>query len=72
MVRCTWFTWCGTHNLPRNDTVLPSMGTSPDAHCKSSGGYIAAWLKCLFGVEDAESGVNGCLALVDTFETGPR
>jgi hypothetical protein len=47
------------------------MGTSPDSHFKSTVGHIPTRLKCLFIVEDAESGIKGLLALVQTFATGP-
>jgi len=56
---------------PRNDTVLLWMGTSPDSHIKLTAGRTLARLKCLSVIEDAESSVEGHLALVDTFATGP-
>jgi len=71
MVRCIGSTRWRKHKPPGNDTVLLWMGTSPDSHFKSTAGLIPAWLKSLFGVEDAESSVEGLLALVQTFATGP-
>jgi len=71
MVRCTGSTRRRKHKQPTNDTVLLWMGTSPDSHFKSTAGCIAARLKCLFVVENAESSVKVLLALVQTFATGP-
>jgi hypothetical protein len=47
------------------------MGTSLDKHFMSTVGCIPARLKCLFVVDVAESIVNGPLALVQTFASGP-
>jgi len=71
MVRCTGSTRWRNHKPPRNDTVLPWMGMSLDSHCRSTAEHIPTSLKCLFIVEDAESSINGLLALVQTFATGP-
>jgi len=70
MVLCSGSTWWRKHKPPRNDTALHWMGTSPDSHFKSTAGRIPPRLKCLFVVEDAESSVEGLLALVQTFATG--
>jgi len=71
MVCCTGSTTWRKHKPPRNDTVLLRMGTSPESHIKLAAGHIPAQLKCLFVMEDAESSVEGLLALVQTFATGP-
>jgi len=71
MIRCSGSTRWRKHKPPRNDTVLLWMGTSPDSHLKSTADRIPARLKCLFGVVDAESSVQGLLALVQTFATEP-
>ena len=42
---------------------------SPDSHLKSTAESIPTQLKCLFVVEDAESSVEGLLALFQTFAT---
>jgi hypothetical protein len=51
--------------------VLLWIGTTPDSHFKSAAARIAAWLKLLFVVKDAESSITGLLALVQMFATGP-
>jgi len=71
MVHCTGSTRGRKRKPPRHDTVLLCMGTSPDTHFKSTARHIPAHLKCLFIIEDAESSVEGLLALVQTFATGP-
>jgi len=45
------------------------MGTSPDGHVKLTTRYIPAQLKCLFIIENAESCIEGLLALVRKFGT---
>jgi len=71
MVRCTGSTLWRNHKPPRNDTVLLWVVTSPDRHFNSTVGQIPAWSKCLFVIKEAESSVEGLLALVHTFATGP-
>ena len=51
--------------------MLPWIVTSPDSHCKSTAGYIAARLEWLLVVKDAESSITGFVALVQTFAPGP-
>jgi len=70
MVSCTGSTRWRKHKAPRNDTVLPWMGTSADSYYKSTTGCIPSWLKCLFVVEDVESSIDGLLTMVQTFPTG--
>jgi len=71
MIRCTGSTRWRKHKPPRNDTVLLWMGTSPDSHIKSTAECYPAELNCLLVVEDAKFNVEGHLALVQTFATGP-
>ena len=47
------------------------MGTSPDSRLKTTVGRIAARLKCLPVVDDAEWSVEGLLASVQMFATRP-
>ena len=70
MVRCTGSTRWRKHKPPRNDTILPWVGTSPDSHLRSTARGIPAWSKCLFVVQDAQSSVEGLIAVVQTFATG--
>jgi hypothetical protein len=56
---------------PRTDTVLLWMGTSLDSHFKLTAGRIPAHFKCLFVVKNAESSVEGLVAMVQTFAIGP-
>jgi len=71
IVPCTGSTRWRYHKPPRCDTVLLRMGTSSHSHYKSTAGGNPARLKCLFVVKDAESSVEGLVALVQTFATGP-
>jgi len=71
MGRCTGSTRYRMHKPLRNDTVHLWMGTSHDSYFNMTSDCNLAWLKYLFVVEDAESSVEGLLALVETFPTGP-
>jgi len=71
LVGCTGSTRWRKRKPPRNDTVLHWMGTSLDCHFKLTAGRIPAQLKSCFVVQDAELGVQGLVALAQTFATGP-
>jgi hypothetical protein len=57
--------------LPNSDTVLLWLWTSPDSHFNLTAGRIAAKLKSLLVVEDAEMSNMELLALLKLFTTGP-
>jgi hypothetical protein len=71
MVRCTGATRWRIHKPPRNDTVLPWMGTSPNHHLTSTAGCIPARLSYLFLVEDADSSNQWLSTLIPMYATGP-
>jgi len=68
---CTGSTRWRQHLPPWSDTMLSSIGMSPDGHAQMNAGWLGLWLKCLFIIENAESSVKGHLALVKTFDTVP-
>jgi hypothetical protein len=71
MVHCTVSTGWTKHKPTRHDTELLWMGMSMKCHFKSTAECIPALLKCHFIVRDAESSIEGLLALVQMFASRP-
>jgi len=71
MVPCTGSTRWRKHMPPRDESMHPWMGKSPDSHFMSAGGCLGTWLKVDVIVEDAELSVKSLLTSVQTFVAKP-
>jgi len=71
MVRRTGCTRWRQNQPSSNDMVRLLVGNSPDSQFKSTTGGIPGLLKCLVIIDDAESNVDGLLAMVQMIATGP-